>query len=102
MLVYICGPYRAATIEKRQENIDRARAAMLKLIAAEHSVICTHTMTAHCDNLLPDEAFLKHGLALLEKCDAVYVLKGSRNSVGAMMELGLAKSLGLEIILEAN
>lgn len=100
MLVYIAGPYRAATIEKRQENIDHARVAMLKLMAGGHSVICCHTMTAHCDNLLPDGAFLKNGLALLEKCDAIYVMNGSRNSVGAMMELELAKSLGLEIILE--
>ncbi len=101
-LIYIAGPYRARTKEGIENNIAHARAAMLKLMAEGWVVICPHTMTAHCDGLLRDNDFIRNGLNLIEKCDAVYVLKGSEYSSGALMEIGLAKSMGKEIILQAR
>ena len=100
MLIYVAGPYRAPTKEGISANIERAREAMLKLMLDGWTVFCPHTMTAHCDGLLSDTAFLKNGLAMLEKCDAIYLLRNSEHSTGTMMELGLAKALKLEIITE--
>ena len=53
---------------------------------------------------LPDGAtwadYMRHGIKLLCDCDAIYMLRGWRESAGAKIEHKLARDLGIEIIYE--
>ena len=53
---------------------------------------------------LPDGAtwadYMRHGIKLLCDCDAIYMLRGWRESAGAKIEHKLARYLGIEIIYE--
>ena len=53
---------------------------------------------------LPDGAtwadYMRHDIKLLCECDAIYMLRGWRESAGAKIEHKLARYLGIEIIYE--
>ena len=53
---------------------------------------------------LPDGAtwadYMRHDIKLLCDCDAIYMLRGWRESAGAKIEHKLARDLGIEIIYE--
>ena len=53
---------------------------------------------------LPDGAtwadYMRHDIKLLCDCDAIYMLRGLRESAGAKIEHKLARDLGIEIIYE--
>lgn len=42
--------------------------------------------------------YMRHDIKLLCDCDAIYMLKGWRESAGAKIEHKLARDLGIEII----
>lgn len=46
------------------------------------------------------ENCMREALAMLLKCDAIYMLKGWRDSKGARIELALALELGMRVIYE--
>lgn len=59
----------------------------------------------HMDRLpegLTYEQFMKIDLALLDACDAIYLLKGWENSKGANRELGFALGKGLKIMFQGD
>ena len=68
-------------------------------------MICPHKNTAHFGGLLDDPVadhnlWLGGDIEMIRRCDAIYMLKGFRQSAGAKEELKLAKELGLEIHYE--
>ena len=104
-VVYVAGPYRAATPGLVAINVSRAERAAMDLLSRGYNVICPHTMMAgwDADDMLDDDAFLRNGLALLARCDAVYVVaRAARTSDGAWFvsegtraEIGLAQRRGI-------
>ena len=56
--------------------------------------------------ILPDgltqAEYMQIDLAMLQCCDAIYMLKGWEESAGAMAELSLAMKLGLKVIHEGD
>lgn len=46
------------------------------------------------------ETYMRHNIRLLTRCDAIYLLRGWRQSRGAVIEQRLAVDLGLTIICE--
>jgi hypothetical protein len=100
-VVFISGPYRAATIRGIQENIRRAEEWMIKFILAGWAVICPHKNTALFDGLAPDETWLKMDRELLSRCDAVFMMPGWEKSEGAKAERQEARRLGLRIIYDS-
>jgi hypothetical protein len=46
------------------------------------------------------ENYMRVALTMMLKCDAIYMLKGWRDSKGARLELTIAQELGMEIIYE--
>ena len=59
------------------------------------AVICPHANAGH---MPVDENIILAGcLAILGKCDAIYLLEGWGDSIGARAEYSLAVKLGLEI-----
>lgn len=101
--IYVAGAYSAPTRDQVEDNIAHARAAAIELNRQGWAVYCPHLNTAHFEELLPELTggdWLARCAAWLECCDAIFVLTGSEHSVGSGIEVGLAKSLGLEIIHE--
>ena len=99
-IIYVAGPYRADTIRGMVENIRRAEAAALHLWKAGWAVICPHKNTELFDGHCADDVWLRGDLAILSRCDAVYMLNGWENSEGATEEHRLAQKLGLTVMYQ--
>ena len=97
-LVFISGPYRGHA----SDNIECARKAAIRLWEAGYAVFCPHLNTAHfeLDCKCEDEVYLKGDLEILKRCDAIYMLRGWEESVGAVAEREAAIMQGKEIIYE--
>jgi hypothetical protein len=99
-VAYIAGPYRAATTAGIQWNILRARNYAEKYWKLGCMAYCPHLNSQNMDGLVPDEVFLRGGLEMLRRCDAIVMVPGWENSTGAKAELAEAVRLGLEVIME--
>jgi hypothetical protein len=84
-LIYIAGPYSAPTEIGILDNIRKACEARDRLIEHGWAVVCPHANTANMDNTNPG-IYYRMDLALLARCNAIYMLKDWENSAGAMME----------------
>lgn len=99
-LVYIAGAYRARTISEVFDNIMIARKAAIDLWQKGFVVICPHLNSFLMDGDVDDDTFLKGDIEILKRCDAIFMIKNFKRSLGAIKELEKAKELGLEIIYE--
>jgi hypothetical protein len=97
-LIYIAGPYRAPTVNGIHNNIAEARKRMEWAWGAGYVPICPHTNSAFTDGLVSDTIILAGCLKLLSVCDVILLMRGWRNSEGAVRERELAIQFGLEII----
>lgn len=97
LVIYIAGPYRAATQDGIDANVQRAAAVGQELLRRGHVVLCPHTMTHNWDQGtgIADEVFLETDLVLLSRCDAICMVEGWDRSVGARAELDRACDLRL-------
>lgn len=93
-LVYVAGPYRAATLFEVEANIRRARDRAVDVVRAGHYPVVPHLCTGFMDGLAPDEHFLAGARALLSRCDEVWLVRDWRTSRGTLRELSLAAELG--------
>ncbi len=84
-LIYVAGPYSAPTEIGILDNIRKACEARDRLIENGWAVVCPHANTANMDNTNPG-IYYRMDLALLARCNAIYMLKDWENSAGAMME----------------
>jgi nucleoside 2-deoxyribosyltransferase len=92
-MVYVAGPYRADTWGEVIANVGRASDVAATLLRDGHNVICPHTMTHTFEmHKLPDEVFLRCGIAQLVLCDAVVLVTGGKDyrlssgTVGELLE----------------
>jgi len=98
-VIYVSGPYSNKDWEGISVNILKARDVAIKLWKEGWAVICPHCNTAHFDTHIKDRSvFIRGDLEILRRCDAIFMLKGYKQSFGARCELRLAKCLGLEVI----
>lgn len=100
-VIYVAGPFRAQSEWGLVQNIRHAEEVSLKLWSDGWVVLTPHKNTQNFQGALPDKVWLDGCLELLRRCDAIYMLKGFRQSAGAMMEYNLAQKLGKEIYYEA-
>lgn len=95
-LLYVAGPYRADGDNNLLNNILTARYVSRRLWLRGWAVICPHMNNAFMDG--PDttfELFMAGDLEILQRCDAIYMLPGWRESEGAQIEFDRACELGL-------
>ncbi len=97
-VVYVAGAFRAKTQWGIMQNVRKAEDASLKLWKQGYAVICPHTMTQHFQNECPDNVWLDGCIALLKRCDAIYLLSNYKQSEGSLMELKIARDLGLTVM----
>ncbi len=99
LLIYVAGPYTAASYGGEQANVDRAMDAALALIRKGHVPVVPH-LSHYLDHRhayqtgerLPWETWMALDEALLQKCDAILLLAPSP---GALAEWERAQYLGL-------
>jgi len=102
-LIFVSGKYGGKTKEETIRNIVCADVAAAKLWRRGFAVFSPHLNTALFDWDYPDiprEVYLEGDLEILKRCDSIYMLKGFKQSEGAMAELRLALKLGLKVYYE--
>lgn len=99
-LLYLAGPYRAATIWQTHQNIQQAMrigAEVIQRCPGWFPVI-PHANTAYMDGLAEDAYFLGGTLELMRRCDALLVMGGEAVSRGTKMEIEEAQWMRKPII----
>ena len=96
-LVYVAGPYRAATEFEVTQNIRRAESLALKVWLAGAACICPHLNTAHFGGAAPDEVWLTGELEIVRRCDAVVLVEGWERSEGVRREVETARAAGIPV-----
>ena len=96
-VIYIAGPYRAATPLEVERNIRVAENMMLCVVGLGLAPLCPHTMTRYLDGSGTDEYWLAATMELMRRCDAVVTCGDWAQSVGTRGELAEARRLGLPI-----
>lgn len=96
-LVYIAGPYRAATHWGVEQNIIRAREVSAAVWALGIAAFCPHTNTAHMSGAADEDVFLAGTLEVLRRCDAIVLVPGWSVSTGTKAEVAEAHRLGLPV-----
>jgi nucleoside 2-deoxyribosyltransferase len=102
MLLYVAGPYTADTPEGVQENIKAANEVAVKLWEAGHTVICPHLNTLGIETVMDTPEIIRQCCKLIQRCDAIVVIKGWERSEGTKQEMGYAQSNGLSIYMWEN
>lgn len=99
-LIYVAGPYRAATRDAIAHNIDAARQIGISAAALGWFPVIPHANTAHMELDLPDlgdEFWLRGTLEMMERCDAVVLVPGWEHSAGTKGEIARADALRIPV-----
>ena len=97
-VMFICGPYRAASDAEILENIHRAEAWARKFWADGIAVICPHKNSAMMGGDIPEDIFLSGYIEILRRCDILFVMPGWEKSEGARTEIKEARRLKMDIL----
>jgi hypothetical protein len=100
-IAYIAGPYRAATKEGIDANIERARDVAIKWWKRGYAAICPQANSAHMDGEVPDEVFLEGTMEMMRRADVVVMMDGWLDSKGAVAELIEARKLGKDVLYDS-
>jgi len=93
VIVYVAGPYSAATPNGRLFNTERAMDVALALIQKGHIVFCPHlshfldTRAQAMGIAIPYEEWMRQDEAWLRKCDAFFLIE---SSPGVIQEYNIA------------
>lgn len=97
-LVYIAGPYRAATRWQEEQNVRRAEE-----YGRAVSILGAYPLVPHANTRpyfggeIPDEFWLEGTLELMRRCDAVLLIEGWENSNGTRAEKLEAERLSIPV-----
>ena len=86
-VVYIAGPFRAASAWEIEQNIRRAETLALEVWRSGIPAICPHTNTRFYQGAAPDEVWLEGDLEILRRCDALLLTEGWEDSTGTRGEV---------------
>lgn len=105
-MAFISGRFRGQNHWEIHNHVLEAEKAIPKLIEMGYVPYCPHTTTQHLQDLFPDDTFLDMCLEFIRRMnpetDIMYMVKNYEKSEGAIEELSLAKSLGIDVVCEAT
>ncbi len=104
-VIYIAGPFRCASryVEGHQDswgiqqNVMRAMEVALEIWRLGGAAITPHANSMFFQNAAPDDVWLAGDLAILAKCDAIFLLPNWETSAGARAERDLAEQLKIAV-----
>jgi nucleoside 2-deoxyribosyltransferase len=92
-VVYIAGPFRAATPWLIEQNVRAAETVALEVWRMGAAALCPHMNTRHFQDCAPDAVWIEGTLELLRRCDAVLVQGNWMMSTGTRGEIDEARKL---------
>lgn len=90
-LVYIAGPFRAATAWGVAENVRAAERVGLEVARVGYMPVIPHANTAHFHGEGDDDFWIEGTPELLRRCDAVVLVPGWERSSGTRAEITEAR-----------
>lgn len=96
-VLFISGPYRAASPDTILANIMAARDVARSVWQCGAVALCPHTNTALMDGCLPDSVWLEGDIELLRRCDGIVLLPGWAASEGTLAEREVALQLRMPV-----
>ena len=96
-VVYIAGPFRAATSWGIEQNVRAAEAVALEVAKLGAMPMCPHKNTQHFHGLLTAQFWIDGTLELMRRCDAVMLVGDWRSSSGTMGEMDEAARIKIPI-----
>lgn len=100
-LVYVAGAFRAPTHWWVEQNIRIAESHAITIWKAGAVGICPHAMGRFYDKEIPDGVVLSGTLALMKRCDAVFMVPENwKQSSGAVAERQAALKLEIPIFYD--
>lgn len=97
LVVYVAGPFRGPNAWAIEQNIRRAEARALDAWRAGFAALCPHTNCRFFEGAASDDIWLRGGLALLAKCDALLVDPDEPVTRGVRAEIDYANAHGIPI-----
>jgi hypothetical protein len=98
-LVYIAGPYRAATAWDVEKNVRAAEELAHAVWRLGAVAICPHAMARWMSDV-PEENYLEGFIDLLRRCDALITVRDWRESRGAMDEVAVAREIKIPVFFD--
>lgn len=95
MKIYVAGKISGLPRNEVEAKFEQARK---RLVENGHSVFVPTVLPDYAD--VPHSDYLRICYAMIDVCDAVYVLKDWKDSNGARLELNYAKCNGKEVMYE--
>jgi hypothetical protein len=103
-VIYVSGPYSAPTPKEVMGNVHNAARVAAECMVHGWSVLCPHC-NSHCVARYIEQShadWVLMDLALLEKSDAVLMMRGWEKSKGARTEHSYALSKNIKVFYEAD
>lgn len=94
-VVYIAGPYSATVTHTAAENVLIASWTAKEFLVRGIPYHCPHLNTHKVSPETPYSEFIALGIAVLTRCDAIYMLPGWRHSHGTIREMEVANKHGI-------
>ena len=95
MRIYISGP-----ITRDKDFLNKFKAAEEHLKAEGHEVINPAKIGVLLPKSFEHKDYMDIDFALMQKCDAIYLLKGWRASIGSVNEVNYARQREMKILHE--
>lgn len=95
MRIYLSGP-----ITGTNDYLGRFEVAEKKLAKLGYSIINPAKVCAQLPEDTKYEQYMKVCIAMLETADAIYMMEGWRESIGACKEYSMATFLGIHVLME--
>ena len=102
-IIYIAGKYSAETRDEISLNIHKAFLTAQTIWSLGYFAFCPHKNTEHFEELVPSlthEDYIVGDIAMLERCDAIFMVDGWKESNGAIREHARAEQLGIQIFYD--
>ena len=96
-VVYVAGPFKAATHWDVVQNVRLAEFAALEVWRAGAAALCPHLNSANFIGAAPERAFLDGYLELVRRSDAVYLVDGWEKSSGSRAEVEMAEACDIPV-----
>lgn len=103
-VIYIAGAYRGPTESAVFDNIMRARDHAIHVWQLGAIALCPHLNSMLMGGIsgVPDQDFLDGDIELLDRCDALYAIRGWEQSSGAKKEVEFAKANGMPVFFSES
>jgi len=99
--VFVSGKYTGKTHSDVARNVALAQQYAQAIMMRGNNVFCPHTMTAHWEESAPDIMYGEYiemcKVYIDEWADAIFMLPGNEDSMGARVELEFAMDCGITV-----